>query len=127
MDRTFQVAIGVCIVLFLITLNIFFRDSVEHGVRNAWSRVTGSQSVAATAPAPAPPPDPAPKPRAKPRKPHQSDPEPQPEPDLAQKEPSAAARKIELPPPPFPTATDLRSGMTKREMMTRFGAPRFTA
>jgi hypothetical protein len=125
MDRTFQVGIGICVVLFLVTLNIFFRDSLQHGVRDVWSSVTGSQVAVSQPPSAAPVVESAPKPKAKARK--QPRPAPEPEPEPAKKEAALAAPKVETPPPPFPKADDLKAGMTKKEMMSRFGAPRFTA
>jgi hypothetical protein len=125
MDKTFQVAIGVSVVLFFITLNILFKDSFPSGVRNVWSRVTGTPAqVTVTTDTPVPPPveEPKRKPKLRAHARIADPPEPLPE-----KKPPTEVVKVELPPPPFPTAQDLRAGMSRREMIGRFGAPRFTA
>ncbi len=123
MDRTFQVAIGICVLLFVVTLNLFFRDSLHNKVRDVWSRVTGTQIAVTPAPVTGPAVEAASKPKLHTR--HRAAPEVQPEPE--KKDPPPVTQKVETPPLPFPTADDLKAGMTKKEMMSRFGAPRFTA
>jgi hypothetical protein len=125
LDKTFQLAIGISVVLlFFVTLNIFFKDSVPSGVREMWSRVTGAAAqgnvTSATTGAPAVK-EPKPKPKLRPRAQPAAVPEPLPE-----TKPPTEVVKVELP-PPFPIAEDLKAGMTRREMIGRFGAPRFTA
>src|ERR1044071_9457443 len=104
MDKTFQVAIGVSVVLFFITLNILFKDSFPSGVRNVWSRVTGTPAqVTVTTDTPVPPPveEPKRKPKLRAHARIADPPEPLPE-----KKPPTEVVKVELPPPPFPTAQD---------------------
>jgi len=117
----------VCVIIFLATLNIFFKDPVQRTVRDVWSVVSGSStnvtpSANATPAAPAPP-------KAK-TKQHAR---PAREEELAKvtepKETLVPPKTVEVTPqpPPFPSADDLKAGMTREELLARFGQPRFTA
>ena len=124
MERTFQVAIGISVVLFFVTLNVFFRDSLNKGARDVWSLVAGSETT--VTPVPTPPVEEAktkPKVRARPQPQAAREVEP---PEPLKTEAAPPPPKVE-PPPPFPMAEELKAGMSRKEMMGRFGAPRFTA
>jgi hypothetical protein len=119
MNRAFQVVIGLSIILLVVMLIIFFKgpDSSE----------TQAAAMAAI-PQPAAKPAAASEPKAKPkvhterrRDAREGDAEPQ--------NPATPVLTVtvEIPPPPFPGAGDVTPGMTREQMIGRFGTPRVAA
>jgi hypothetical protein len=119
MNRAFQVVIGVSVILLVIMLSIFFKGSA----------VTESQVATA---APPPTAKSAATPEAKPKTKAQLERrrkarEAEAEPEMHEPEIPVMTVTVEVPSPPFPAAADVKAGMTREEMIGKFGTPRVAA
>ena len=116
MNRTFQVVIGVSLVLLVVVLIIFFKGPKTEEPQ---------QAVILEAAKPVPKTEA--KPKAKPHAERRHD-RAQAAPETASIETAAApVSKVIVPPPPFPAPADLKAGMRREEMIRKFGNPRVVA
>ena len=117
MNRTFQVVIGVCVVLLVIMLSVLYK-----GTANTESQVAILPPSFPVKPTVTPEPPHKPKAHIERRR---SAPQPAATPE--EREVPVMTIEVNVSTPPFPAAADVQAGMTKDEMITKFGSPRIAA
>jgi hypothetical protein len=118
MNRAFQVVIGVSVILLLIMLAIFFKGST----------VTEPQVASVPPTAGKSPGKPEAKPKSKGQLERRHKAAQEAEPDIIETSGLPVIKvKVETPPPPFPAASDVKAGMSREEMISKFGNPRVAA
>ena len=116
MNRTFQVVIGVSIILLIVMLSIFFKGSTT----------TESQVAMMPPPTVQPARTSESKPKASLERRHKGR-AAEAQTEAQQLEIPVTTMEVRVPPPPFPAAADMKPGMTREEIIETFGYPRAAA